>query len=42
MRAAVLTAVGQVSGLPLSIEETPTPEVKPGYVLLRVKACGAS
>ena len=48
MRAAVLTSpgplVGQVSGLPiprrLSIEEAPTPEVKPGHVLLRVKACG--
>ncbi len=44
MRAAVLSKVGQVSDLPssgrLSIEEVPTPDVKPGYVLLRVKACG--
>jgi alcohol dehydrogenase, propanol-preferring len=48
MRAAVLTApgpiVGQAPGLPISgrlnIQEIPTPEVKPGYVLLRVKACG--
>ena len=44
MRAAVLAAVGQVCDLPssgpLAIEEIPTPEVKPGYLLLRVKACG--
>jgi propanol-preferring alcohol dehydrogenase len=44
MRAAVLSKVGQVSDLPssgrLRIEEVPTPDVKPGYVLLRVKACG--
>ena len=43
MRAAVLSHVGQVSDLPsgpLTIEDTPQPEVKPGYVLLRVKACG--
>jgi alcohol dehydrogenase, propanol-preferring len=40
MIAAVLTAPGPIAGRPLRIEETPTPEVKPGYVLLRVKACG--
>ncbi len=44
MRAAVLVApgplVGQVSDVPLSIEDIPIPELKPGYVLLRVKACG--
>lgn len=40
MRAAVLTAPGPIAGRPLRIEEIPTPEVKPGYVLLRVKACG--
>jgi propanol-preferring alcohol dehydrogenase len=40
MLAAVLTAPGPISQRPLRIEETPRPEVKPGYVLLRVKACG--
>jgi propanol-preferring alcohol dehydrogenase len=40
MRAAVLTVPRPIAQRPLSIEETPRPEVKPGYVLLRVKACG--
>jgi alcohol dehydrogenase, propanol-preferring len=40
MRAAVLSAPGPIAGRPLRIEEIPTPEVKPGYVLLRVKVCG--
>src|SRR5580658_5242175 len=40
MLAAVLPAPGPISQRPLRIEETPRPEVKPGYVLLRVKACG--
>jgi propanol-preferring alcohol dehydrogenase len=40
MIAAVLTAPGAIAGRPLRIEETPQPEAAPGYVLLRVKACG--
>jgi propanol-preferring alcohol dehydrogenase len=40
MRAAVLTQPGPVQGRPLHIIEAPSPEVKPGYVLLKVRACG--
>jgi len=40
MRAAVLTQPGPVQGRPLHIVEAPPPEVKPGYVLLKVRACG--
>src|SRR5580704_18066495 len=40
MLAAVLPAPGLISQRPLRIEEAPRPEVKSGYVLLRVKACG--
>ena len=40
MRAAVLTQPGPVRGNPLSIVELPPPAVKPGYVLLKVRACG--
>jgi propanol-preferring alcohol dehydrogenase len=40
MRAAVLTAPGPIAQRPLSLQEAPRPEPAPGYVLLRVKACG--
>ena len=40
MLAAVLTAPRPIGERPLKIEEAPQPELKPGYVLLRVKACG--
>ena len=40
MRAAVLTAPKPAAERPLSIIDVPRPEVKNGYVLLRVKACG--
>jgi len=40
MRAAVLVAPAPIQQRPLHLEEAPAPEAKPGYVLLRVKACG--
>jgi propanol-preferring alcohol dehydrogenase len=40
MKAAVLTAPSPISQSPLKIEDVPTPEPKPGHVLLRVRACG--
>src|SRR5215470_8238481 len=40
MKAAVLTSPGPISQAPLKIEDVPTPEAKPGHVLLRVHACG--
>jgi alcohol dehydrogenase, propanol-preferring len=40
MKAAVLTTPAPVSQLPLHIEDVPTPELKPGHLLLRVLACG--
>jgi alcohol dehydrogenase, propanol-preferring len=40
MKAAVLTTPASISQSPLRIEEIPTPEPKPGHVLLRVLACG--
>ncbi len=40
MKAAVLTTASPVSKCPLEIEDVPTPEPKPGHVLLRVLACG--
>src|SRR5450755_1005243 len=40
MRAAVLLAGRTTPGLFLKIEEVPRPEPQPGYVLLRVLACG--
>jgi len=40
MRAAVLVAPGEISTNPLRIEQAPRPEVRPGCVLLRVRACG--
>src|SRR5438874_10604404 len=40
MKAAVLTTPAPISESPLHIEDVPTPELKPGHVLLRVLACG--
>jgi propanol-preferring alcohol dehydrogenase len=40
MKAAVLGAPQSVLARPLVIEEVPKPEMKPGHVLLRVRACG--
>jgi alcohol dehydrogenase, propanol-preferring len=40
MQAAVLSAPSSISQSPLKIEDIPTPEPKPGHVLLKVLACG--
>src|SRR2546428_3943466 len=40
MKAAVLTTPSSISQSPLKIEDVPTPEPKPGHVLLRVLSCG--
>jgi propanol-preferring alcohol dehydrogenase len=40
MKAAVLTTPGDVAKRPLEVREVPQPELKPGHVLLRVRACG--
>ena len=40
MKAAVLGAPQSVLARPLVIEEVPKPLMKPGHVLLRVRACG--
>jgi len=40
MKAAVLTTPAPISESPLNLEDIPTPEPKPGHVLLRVLACG--
>jgi alcohol dehydrogenase, propanol-preferring len=40
MKAAVLHEPGSISKRPLQISEVPQPEVQPGQVLLRVRACG--
>src|SRR5579872_4079190 len=40
MQAAVLTTPAPISQSPLKIEDVPTPEPRPGHVLLRVLACG--
>jgi alcohol dehydrogenase, propanol-preferring len=40
MKAAVLTSPQDILKRPLRIGEVPRPEVAPGYVLLRVRACG--
>ena len=40
MKAAVLTTPAPVAQSPLHMEDVPTPELKPGHVLLRVLACG--
>ncbi len=40
MKAAVLASPEEISSRPLRIEEVPKPELTPGHVLLRVRACG--
>jgi propanol-preferring alcohol dehydrogenase len=40
MRAAVLSSPAPISQRPLRIADVPRPTVAPGYVLLRVRACG--
>ena len=40
MKAAVLSSPQPVSQRPLRITEVAVPQVKPGHVLLRVRACG--
>jgi len=40
MKAAVLNTPRDVLKRPLSITDVPRPELVPGYVLLRVRACG--
>ncbi len=40
MKAAVLHELGNISKRPLQISDVPQPEIRPGHVLLRVRACG--
>ncbi len=40
MKAAVLTSPGPISRAPLRIVDAARPDVTPGHVLLRVRACG--
>jgi propanol-preferring alcohol dehydrogenase len=40
MIAAILTAAQDVSKRPLRIDDVPRPALEPGYVLLKVRACG--
>jgi len=40
MKAAVLTSPAPISRAPLRIAEVARPEVRPGHVVLRVRACG--
>ena len=40
MKAAILTSPQPVAQRPLKIAEVPDPQLKPGHVLLRVRACG--
>ena len=40
MIAAILTTSQDVSRRPLRIDEVPRPTLEPGYVLLKVRACG--
>ena len=40
MKAAVLSVPSSISQSPLKIEDVPTPQPKPGHVLLKVLACG--
>lgn len=40
MKAAVLTRPAPIAESPLKIDDVPTPEPKPGHVLVRVRACG--
>ncbi|HTS37021.1 MAG TPA: zinc-dependent alcohol dehydrogenase family protein [Candidatus Solibacter sp.] len=40
MKAAVLTTPAPISQGPLEISNVPTPQLQPGHMLLRVRACG--
>ncbi|HXW90462.1 MAG TPA: zinc-dependent alcohol dehydrogenase family protein [Terriglobales bacterium] len=40
MKAASLVSPGEISTHPLRIEEVPPPDLTPGHVVLRVRACG--
>src|SRR5215469_5091211 len=40
MRAAVVSTPAPVSERPLSLTDVPRPRASPGYVVLRVRACG--
>ena len=40
MKAALLSSPRDISKRPLQITDVPTPELMPGHVLLRVRACG--
>jgi alcohol dehydrogenase, propanol-preferring len=40
MKAAVLTTPAPITRSPLHLEDVPTPDPRPGHVLLRVLACG--
>src|SRR5579884_2127813 len=40
MRAAVLHAPAPITERPLHLEERNVPELKPGHLLLKVRACG--
>jgi propanol-preferring alcohol dehydrogenase len=40
MKAAILSLPRDVSEYPLDVREVPLPQLKPGHVLLRVRACG--
>jgi propanol-preferring alcohol dehydrogenase len=40
MKAAVLHSPQKIAARPLRIEDVPKPELRPGYVILRVRACG--
>lgn len=40
MKAAILSSTADIAKRPLQITEAPKPELAPGHVLLRVRACG--
>lgn len=40
MKAAVLSTPAPVAQHPLQVREIPTPQLQPGHVLLKVRACG--
>ena len=40
MKAAVLSSPAAISNRPLQIQDVAAPEIEPGHVLLRVRACG--
>ena len=40
MKAAILSSPRNISKHPLEVREVPRPQLKPGHVLLRVRACG--